>query len=138
MPVWLFTLWTIGCLLSSTETAGELRRMVQERILLLLGLGAGPASFLQEAAATLIQKTPHVLIFGVLGWLAARHPSDRVRQWLLAIAIAAAVTAELLQLAAAGRTFTFSDVALNVAAVGAGFGLRRRGAASRLEARQTS
>ncbi len=129
MPLWLFTLWIIGCLLSATETAGELRRMIQERILLLLGLGAGPATFLQNAAATLIQKTPHVVVFGVLGWLAARHPDARLRWWLLGIALSVAATAELLQVAAAGRTFTLADVALNAAAVGASYALRRRAAA---------
>ncbi len=138
MPVWLFTLWTIGCLLSATEAAGELRRAVQERVLLLLGLGAGPASLLQQTAETIIQKTPHVVVFGVLGWLAARHPDGRVRRWLLGIAMAAAVAAELLQLGAAGRSFTFADMALNLAAVGTSFALRRRRAASDLEIPLTS
>ncbi len=133
MPLWLFTLWTIGCLLSATETAGELRRMIQDRVLLLLGLGAGPATFLQDAAETIIQKTPHVVVFGVLGWLAARHPDARVRSLLLTIALTVAVTAELLQMAAAGRTFTFADIALNTAAVGASYALRRRQAAPETE-----
>ena len=133
MPLWLFTLWTIGCLLSATETAGELRRMIQDRVLLLLGLGAGPATFLQQTAETIIQKTPHVVVFGVLGWLAARHPDARVRSLLLTIALTVAVTAELLQMAAAGRTFTFADIALNTAAVGASYALRRRQAAPETE-----
>lgn len=122
----LFGIWCLVCLFGSTDLAGELRVAVQTAVMGVFGVHENSAEVSAAMLATGIQKAPHVLFFGLLGWLAAAEANPVRRKWCLTIGALICIAAEVLQGMTATRSLRLDDAVLNLAVFGLGAWLATR------------
>ena len=130
MP-WEFILWSMVCLAGSTDTAGRVREACQSWIGAWFGISADSGVAIMRVMALVVRKAPHVVFFGLLGWLATKDRDPRRRRWFLVLGCVVCVVAEALQALTDTRSMRFSDAVLNLVAFGAGASadrFHRRGA----------
>ena len=110
-----FLLWSVVCLAGSSDAAGSIGGAVVARAIPFLGLGA-----YASVVAGLCQKAAHLGLFLMLGLLAGGEAADRRRRWVMAAGLVVCLAAELLQGLTATRHPRVTDMAINLAAYGAG------------------
>ncbi len=117
---WTFRLWLVFIVLSQTGLAG---RLADELVLWLFGERPQGS---EELLRYLMQKGYHVLLFSVMGLLAATPPGRRGRVTIAAWCIGFSIAGEALQFLAPARSPQLNDAALNVLSALAGWRLARR------------
>ena len=118
MP-WGFIAWSAVCVAGSTDPAGRVREAFQSWVGAWLGISAESGVAVVRVMALVVQKAPHVMFFGILGWLATRDRDPRRRWWFLVLGCVVCVVAEALQALTDTRSVRLSDALLNLFAFGA-------------------
>ena len=120
-----FTCWSLICLLGSTDPAGRIRDAIQSSIAACFGISPDSTAAVVRAMALVLQKAPHVVFFGILGWLATRDEDPRRGRWFLLLGCVVCLAAELLQGLTDTRSVRLGDAVINVVAFGAVAGTHR-------------
>ena len=110
--------WSLLCLAASSDAAGRMGSAVLQHIMAILTLSVEQAGPMAEGFAFVWQKGAHVVLFGVLGALAAGEIDRLKRRLLLLTGGGICIVAEWLQVLTETRYFATADELTNLAAFG--------------------